>query len=80
MRDERQGLVEVDRARDRLADVGDELELVRVSLRLLVQPGRLDRHGDLRGGRSQRLDLAPVGAALIGAVVADLEHAGRATD
>ena len=78
MRNQGQRLVEVDGAGDGLAYVGDQLELFRVPLRLFVKPGRLHRHGELPGGGAQRLHLAPIGAALVRAVVADLEHPGRA--
>ena len=77
LRHQGQSLVEVDRAGDRLAHVGDELELAGVALRLFVKPCHLNGHRELSRRRAQGLDLTPVGAALVGAVVADLEHAGR---
>src|SRR5438094_208281 len=49
-----------------------------MALRLLIQTRGLDGHGELTGGRPQGLDLAPVRAPLVGAVIADLEHAGGA--
>ena len=76
---ERQRLIQVDRARDRLAHVGDQLELVSVPLGVFVQTGHLDGHRQLRGRGAQRLDLAPVRAALVRTVIADLEHARRAS-
>src|ERR1700694_3617510 len=60
LRDEPQRLVQVDGARDRLADLGDELELLGVPLGVLIEAGCLDRGGDLRRRRAERLDLAPV--------------------
>src|SRR5205823_10351281 len=75
--DQRERLVEVDGASDRLADVGHELELLGVALRLLVEPRGLDRDRQLPGGGAQRLDLAPVGPPLVGAVVPHLEDTRR---
>src|SRR5207247_10610585 len=75
--DERQRLLEVDRAGDRLADVGDELELLGVALRIFVQARRLDGDRELSGGRAECFDLAPVRAALVRTVITDLEHARR---
>ena len=77
LRDEPQRLVEVDRARDRLAHVDHQLELLRVALRVLIQARRFHRDGQLAGRRAQGLDLPPVGPALVRAVVADLEDARR---
>src|SRR5439155_10332807 len=62
LRHESEGLVEVDRARDRLADVRDQLQLLGVALRLLIKTRGLDRHRELTGCRPQGLDLAPVRA------------------
>ena len=75
--DERQRLLEVDRAGDRLADVGDKLELLGVALRIFVQARRLDGDRELSGGRAECFDLAPVRAALVRTVITDLEHARR---
>ena len=72
-----EGLVEVDGGGDRPADVRAQLELLGVPASVLVQPGRLDRDGDLRGGRLERLHLGPVRPPAGGAVVADLQDAGR---
>ena len=46
-------------------------------LGILVEPRRLDGRRHLSCRRTQGLDLAPVGAPLIRAVIADLEHACR---
>jgi len=73
--DQRQGLIEVDGAGDRLADVGDKLELNRVALRVFIQPRRFDGSSDLGGRRTQSFDLAPVRPPLERAVITDLEHA-----
>ena len=48
-----------------------------MALGLLVEARRLHGHGKLSRRCAQGLDLPPVGASLVGAVVADLEHAGR---
>ncbi len=76
VRYEGERLVEVDRGRDGAAHVRGQRQLLGVAARLLVEAGGLHRRGDLSGGRTQRLDLAPVRPALMAAVVADLQHAG----
>ena len=75
--DEGQGLVEVDGACDRLADIGHQLQLLGVALRLFVQACGFDRDRELTCCCAQGLDLPPVGSALVGTVIADFEDPGR---
>src|SRR5258708_28070906 len=60
LRDEPQGLVEVDGGCDGAADVRAELQLLAMTLRLFVQASGLARHRHLPGGCTQRFDLAPI--------------------